>query len=110
MEMIVTLHLFQVFPFTSCNSVTEQQQYRESKLTPKKFMEKSCTQTRKTIPHKKLLPDCKNITKQNCVLTNWETDQHGNQVNDFQTRISSKIFPTMNQSCYYHCTVVSEIV
>ena len=69
-----------VFPFTNCKTVTEPQQFRETKLTAKKFIQKSCTQSKRTIPHKKLLPDCKNVTKQNCVLTNWETDKYGNQV------------------------------
>ena len=31
------------------------------------------------IPHVKMLPECKNVTKQNCV-TLWETDPQGNQV------------------------------
>ena len=76
----LTLGLFQVVPYTECNVDVEPQQFSETKLSPKKFIEKACTQTKKTIPHKKLLPECKNITKQNCVLTNWETDSYGNQV------------------------------
>ena len=75
-----------VFPFTNCKTVTEPQQFRETKLTAKKFIEKSCTQSKRTIPHKKLLPDCKNVTKQNCVLTNWETDKYGNQVRNSRIR------------------------
>ena len=31
------------------------------------------------IPHVKMLPECKNVTKQNCV-TLWETDDDGKQV------------------------------
>ena len=31
------------------------------------------------IPHVKMLPECKNVTKQNCVAL-WETDPQGNQV------------------------------
>ena len=33
----------------------------------------------KTVPHVKMVPHCKNVTKQNCV-TNWETDKYGKQV------------------------------
>ena len=31
------------------------------------------------IPHVKMLPECRNVTKQNCV-TLWETDPEGKQV------------------------------
>ena len=33
----------------------------------------------KTVPHVKMVPHCKNVTKQNCV-TLWETDANGKQV------------------------------
>ena len=36
-------------------------------------------QGRKVIPHIKMLPECRNVTKQNCV-TLWETDPNGKQV------------------------------
>ena len=58
----------------------EPQQFSETKVSPKKFIEKACIQAKKIIPHKKLLPECKNVTKQNCVLTNKEQDSYGNQV------------------------------
>ena len=57
----------------------EPQDYMEKKLAPKLFVEKSCYQGKKTIPHQKLLPECRNVTKQNCV-TLWETDNNGEQV------------------------------
>ena len=31
--------------------------------------------------HVKMMPECKNVTKQNCV-TKWETDANGKQVNN----------------------------
>ena len=58
----------------------EPQQFSETKLSPKKFIEKACIQAKKIIPHKNLLPECKNVTKQNCVLTNREKDSYGNRV------------------------------
>ena len=66
-------------PYKECKQGQEPQEFDETKLAPKKFIEKECTQTKKEIPHKKLLPECRNVTKQNCV-TNWETDSYGNQV------------------------------
>ena len=32
--------------------------------------------------HVKMMPQCKNVTKQNCV-TKWETDANGEQVNKY---------------------------
>ena len=49
-------------------------------MEPRKFTEKECTQSKRSIPHRKLVPECTNVTKHNCVLTNWETDEYGNQV------------------------------
>ena len=69
----------EVVPYTECSMGLETQQFSETKLGPKKFVEKACTQGQKTIPHKKLLPECRNVTKQNCV-TLWEKDQYGKQV------------------------------
>jgi hypothetical protein len=57
----------------------ETQQFSKTKLEPKPFVEKACTQGQKTVPHQKLLPECRNVTKQNCV-TLWETDANGKQV------------------------------
>ena len=64
----------QVVPYKECKSGQEPQQFTETKLTAKKFIEQGCTQGKKTIPHTKLLPECRNVTKQNCV-TLWETDE-----------------------------------
>merc|ERR1712106_849769 len=75
----VTETTCEVVPYKECKQGLEPKQFSETKLAPKKFIEKACTQAKKTIPHKKLLPECKNVTKQNCV-TNWETDKYGNQV------------------------------
>merc|ERR1712066_852555 len=67
-----------------CADVTETtckvEPYKVSTmLAPKLFVEKTCTQGKKEIPHTKLLPECRNVTKQNCV-TLWETDADGKQV------------------------------
>merc|ERR1712226_1214444 len=69
----------EVFPYTECGMGMETQEYTKSVLQPKLFVEKTCTQGRKMIPHVKMLPECKNVTKQNCVSL-WETDPDGQQV------------------------------
>ena len=71
----------EVQPYKECKMGIEPQQFKETKLAPKKFIEKECTQGKKTIPHTKLLPECKNVTKQNCV-TLWETDEYGKQASN----------------------------
>merc|ERR1719323_2409744 len=68
----------QVVPYTECEMGMEPQEYTTSVLQPKLFVEKTCTQGRKMIPHVKMLPECRNVTKQNCV-TLWETDAEGKQ-------------------------------
>ena len=70
----------EVVPYKECKMGLEPMEYTEKKLAPKLFVEKSCYEGKKTIPHKKLFPECKNVTKQNCV-TLWETDENGQQVN-----------------------------
>ena len=62
-----------------CEMGLEPQESVSTMLAPKLFVEKECSQGRKEIPHTKLLPECKNVTKQNCV-TLWETDADGKQV------------------------------
>merc|ERR1712029_683425 len=69
----------QVVPFTECKMGMQPQEYTTSVLEPKLFVEKTCNQGRKMIPHVKMLPECRNVTKQNCV-TLWETDAEGKQV------------------------------
>ena len=64
----------------------EPQNFDETKLTAKKFVEKVCETGKRTIPHTKMLPQCKHVTKQNCV-TLWETDKNGKQVFFFKTQI-----------------------
>jgi len=69
----------EVVPYTECSMGMEPQEFSQTVLAPKKFVEKTCSQGRKVIPHIKMLPECRNVTKQNCV-TLWETDPNGKQV------------------------------
>ena len=91
-EKFFTCCFFQVVPYKECKSGQEPQQFTETKLAAKKFIEQGCTQGKKTIPHTKLLPERRNVTKQNCV-TLWETDADGKQVSTyFCFRKCRKIF------------------
>ena len=76
---VIFLHV-QVLPYTECRLSVTEQNIKETRLTPKTFTERRCSKSQRKIPHQKLLPECKNVTKANCVLTNWETDSYGNQV------------------------------
>jgi len=69
----------EVIPYTECSMGMVPQPLNRTKLAPKLFVEKTCEQGTKTVPHVKMVPHCKNVTKQNCV-TNWETDKYGKQV------------------------------
>ena len=67
-------------PYTECKENIAPRQFTETRLTAKEFVERACDTGQRAIPHKKMLPDCQNVTKQNCVVTKWDTDQFGNQV------------------------------
>jgi hypothetical protein len=57
----------------------EQTPYNSFEIIGKVFRRKVCNETTEFIPHTKMMPECKNVTKQNCV-TKWETDADGKQV------------------------------
>ena len=80
MVLCVIIYFVQIVPFTECKLTVREQQIKESSLVPRRFTEKGCVETKRSIPHRKLMPECMNVTKANCVLTNWETDEYGNQV------------------------------
>ena len=69
----------ELVPYTECIMGMVTQKRDRTKLVPKLFTEHKCEQGTKKVPHVKMVPHCKNVTKQNCV-TNWETDQYGKQV------------------------------
>ena len=102
------MYIPKVVPYKECKAEQVPQYYSETELTPKKFTEKSCITGKKSVPHKKLLPECRNVTKQNCV-TNWETDEYGKQVSDIvsmtygQYTLTTWILPFHN---YPRCGLV----
>ena len=76
MILILDDLLCQVVAEKDCKLGSETEEFQETKLVAKQFREQVCSQGRKEIPHTKMLPECRNVTKQNCV-TLWETDQEG---------------------------------
>ena len=68
-----------VVPYTICRMDMEATKYRSSQDVPKVYTKKVCTEGVTTVEHEKMMPNCKNITKLNCV-TLWKTDEDGKQV------------------------------
>ena len=60
--------------------------YKSYEMVPKIYAKKECTEGMDTVQHTKMMPECRNVTKQNCI-TKWETDENGNQVSSDQIRI-----------------------
>ena len=55
--------------------------YKSWKTVDRQFPKKSCTEGVSTVEHEKMMPNCKNVTKLNCV-TLWKTDEEGKQVRE----------------------------
>ena len=53
------LHVWcEVVPYTECTLGTEEQQYTQTKLQPKLFVEQACVTGAKTVPHVKQVLEC----------------------------------------------------
>ncbi len=61
--------------FRESEGLTSNFQFQVSK----NYFRKECTEGMDTVQHTKMMPECKNVTKQNCI-TKWEEDENGNQV------------------------------
>ena len=59
--------------------IMENTPYKSFKMVEKPYDKIECEEGMKSVPHQKMMPECRNVTKQNCV-TKWETDENGNQV------------------------------
>merc|ERR1711944_44697 len=57
----------------------EVETYRGNEVVQKTFEKKLCQEAMDVVQHTKMMPECRNVTKQNCI-TKWETDEDGNQV------------------------------
>ena len=56
--------------------------YRSFEVVHKPYKLKVCREGWDIVKHTKMMPECKNVTKQNCI-TKWETDEDGNQASNF---------------------------
>eukprot|EP00096_Caligus_rogercresseyi_P012849 TRINITY_DN5515_c0_g1_i1.p1 TRINITY_DN5515_c0_g1~~TRINITY_DN5515_c0_g1_i1.p1 ORF type:complete len:414 (+),score=114.53 TRINITY_DN5515_c0_g1_i1:37-1278(+) len=68
-----------IVPFTECSMAMNITPFKSYETVSKTFSKKICKEGMDTVQHTKMMPECKNITKQNCI-TNWKTDENGNQV------------------------------
>ena len=59
--------------------IMEPVAYRSFEVVEKLSKKKVCTAGSDIVKHTKLMPECQEITKQNCI-TKWETDENGKQI------------------------------
>ena len=69
----------EIAPYTDCQMKMELTPYITCEDYPKRFKKLECENGTHPTHHVKMMPECKNVTKQNCV-TKWETDDNGEQV------------------------------
>ena len=68
-----------VVPYTQCSMEMEETPYKSYAMENQIYRRKSCSEGMDVVQHTKMMPECRNVTKQNCI-TKWETDEEGNQV------------------------------
>jgi len=69
----------EIVPYTECQMEMEVTPYKSYEMVPQIFKKKVCKEGMDVVQHTKMMPECRNVTKQNCI-TKWETDENGNQV------------------------------
>ena len=89
----------EIVPYTECEMRMDVTPYKSFEMVPKKFKKKTCKEGTDIIQHTKMMPECKNVTKQNCV-TKWETDANGNQVSPAATKC--RVFFLASCCCSEH--------
>jgi len=65
--------------YTDCKMVWEEVPYKSYDMVKGTYFTKTCTESTEVVQHTKTAPDCKNVTRQNCI-TKWEIDDNGNKV------------------------------
>ena len=68
-----------IVPFTECKMTMGYTPYRSFDVIKRSKSKKVCRVGTDIVQHTKMLPECRNVTKQNCI-TKWETDAYGKQV------------------------------
>ena len=61
-----------ITPYTECEMLMEYTPYKSFEVIQKQAMQKVCINGTEIVKHIKLLPVCRNVTKQNCI-TKWKT-------------------------------------
>merc|ERR1712037_1031391 len=79
-EIVTTLKC-EIEGYTECKMEMVPVQYNGFKMEDKEFVPQTCEVKPKMEMHKKLKPECKNVTKQNCV-TKWVVKPSGQKVWD----------------------------
>merc|ERR1739844_672518 len=69
----------EIVPYTECQMTMDPTPYKGNEVVQKTFEKKLCQEAMDVVQHTKMMPECRNVTKQNCI-TKWETDEDGNQV------------------------------
>ena len=59
----------------------EELPYKSHVMVPKTIKKKVCSEGMDVVQHTKMMPDCRNVTKQNCIST-FTTDEQGEQASD----------------------------
>jgi len=69
----------EIVPYTECTMTMESAPYKSHEMVPKTIKKKVCSEGMDVVQHTKMMPECRNVTKQNCIST-FETDENGEQV------------------------------
>lgn len=69
----------EIVPYTECAMTMESAPYKSHEMVPKTLKKKVCSEGMDVVQHTKMMPECRNVTKQNCI-SKFETDENGNQV------------------------------
>merc|ERR1712112_91261 len=65
--------------WAECTTKIWPYQGKKCHVTYKDFPYKDCKEEKYSVQHHKEVPECKTVTKDNCV-TDWNIDEHGNKV------------------------------
>jgi len=68
-----------VEPYTDCKMSYEEVPYRSYDMVKKEYNTLTCTESTEVVQQTKTAPECKNVTRQNCV-TKWKFDSNGKKV------------------------------
>jgi len=69
----------EVEPYTICTMSMDEVTVKSPEMVKGDYQTVVCTESTETVQHTKTKPDCKDVTRQNCI-TKWEFDDNGNKV------------------------------